>query len=769
MNRAITFFCLLTSVFYSSFCAASDWAQWRGPEQNGLSRERHLPEKWSPDGENLLWTQPVGGMSSPIVMNGKLFTITRVGEDAAPDTLIPGPRTQESIVCLDAETGKPLWEYRENITQSEVPFHRLGWSNPVGDPKTNRVYALGVQCSLLCLDGDSGKVIWKRQLTEEFGMISTFGGRTPSPALDEDQIIVGGVAFGWGDHARAQHRVFAFNKSTGELNWSNGTGGTPVDAPYNTPIVSTIDGVRLVMLGAGDGGVHAFKVRTGEKVWSFKASKRGLNASVLVDGTRVYICHSEENLDNSAMGSVICIDVADHKPKIVWRDDGIEAGFGSPTINGNNLYVVDNKGAIFGLDATDGKQYWKQNGGTIGKASLVFADDKLYMAEANGRFSILKPGPKKCVVLSRVDLDEKLGREYAIFGSPAIANGRIYLQCANRMYCIGPKVATPGNDPVPMMALEPAIDAKNPPAASWIQVRPADLLLRPGQKATLTAWAFDAKGRPLGQVKADKWAIGQLAIPAAPTATPGTPPTPVGNLKGDLDADGAFTAASGPHQGGAIVATAGGVAGFARVRVLPPLPWKFDFEQNPLDKPPLTWLGAGGKFAVHDDKGNKVLVKLTDFDLYYRARTNFGAVDMSNYTLQADVKVGEKNLGGERQMPDPGIINSRYVLVLLGNHQRVQIHIWPTTLPYSLNKTIPYKWEPNKWYTMKLRVEQAADKAIVRGKVWPIDQKEPDAWTVELEDTLPNRNGNPGLFGHSLVGAAKSEISYDNILVSDNK
>lgn len=768
MNRAITFFCLVTSVFYSSFCAASDWAQWRGPEQSGLSRERHLPEKWSPDGENLLWTQPVGGMSSPIVMNGKLFTITRVGEDQAPDTLIPGPRTQEAIVCLDAETGKPLWEYRENITQSEVPFHRLGWSNPVGDPKTNRVYALGVQCSLVCLDGDSGKLIWKRQLTEEFGMISTFGGRTPSPAVDEDQIIVGGVAFGWGDHARSQHRMFAFNKATGELNWSNATGGIPVDAPYNTPIVSTIDGVRLVMIGAGDGGVHAFKVRTGEKVWSYKASKRGINATLLVDGTRVFICHSEENLDNAAMGSVICIDVADHKPKVIWRDDGIEAGFGSPTLNGNNLFVVDNKGAVFSLDATDGKQYWKQNCGTIGKASLVFADDKLYMAEGNGRFSILQPGPKKCKVLSRVDLDEKLGREYAIFGSPAIANGRIYIQCANRMYCVGPKVPTQGNDPVPMTAIEPVLNT-NPLTAAWIQVRPADLLLRPGQKATFTAWAFDAQGRSLGQVKADKWAIGQLAIPAAPTAPPGTPPTPVGNLKGELSAEGGFTAAGGPHQGGAIVATAGGATGFARVRVLPALPWKFDFEQNPMDKPPLTWLGAGGKFAVHDDKGNKVLVKTTDFDLYYRARTNFGAVDMSNYTLQADVKVGEKNVGGERQMPDPGIINSRYVLTLLGSHQRLQIHVWPTTLPYSLNKTIPYKWEPNKWYTMKLRVEQATDKAIVRGKVWPIDQKEPDAWTVELEDMLPNRNGNPGLFGHSLVGAAKSEISYDNILVSENK
>ena len=68
-------------------------------------------------------------------------------------------------------------------------------------------------------------------MTEEFGMISTFGGRTPSPAIDEDQVFIAGVAFGWGDNARSGYRVFAFDKKTGELNWTNATGGLPVDSP----------------------------------------------------------------------------------------------------------------------------------------------------------------------------------------------------------------------------------------------------------------------------------------------------------------------------------------------------------------------------------------------------------------------------------------------------------------------------------------------------------------------------------------------------------
>ena len=362
---------------------------------------------------------------------------------------------------------------------------------------------------------------------------------------------------------------------------------------------------------------------------------------------------------------------------------------------------------------------------------------------------------------------KSLAREYAIFGSVAIANGRVYLQTASGMFCIGNGSSQETAEAPMESPKEEPIDPANPPPVAHVQVRPADLVLRPGQSAKFTAWAFDEKGRSLGQVNAN-WSLGQLALPAAPNS-PSTQPTLVGNLKGAISTGGEFTAAPGAHQGGAIVATVGTIHGQARVRVLPPLPWRFDFESNPLDKPPLTWLGAGGKFSVVADGTNKSLVKLTDFDLYYRARTNFGTADMANYTLQADVKVGQKVIAGERQMPDSGIINSRYVLELLGNHQRLQSHVWPPTLPYSLNKTIPYEWQADKWYTMKLQVQQSSGKAIARGKVWPKGESEPRQWTIELEDEMPNRCGNPGLFGHSLVGAAKSLIYFDNILVTANE
>jgi outer membrane protein assembly factor BamB len=792
---------------------AGDWYQWRGPEQNGVSREKGLPESWSPEGENLVWSNDCGGMSSPIVMNGKVYTYTRVGEVPAGEgftaTSDPGPKTQEAFTCIDARTGKIIWRDLENMTMTDVPFHRVGWSNPVGDPKTGRVYGLGAQCMLQCFEGDSGKIVWQRQMTEEFGMISTFGGRTPSPAIDDDILYIAGVSFGWGDHAGGQHRIFAFDKSTGQLLWSNGTGGVPVDAPYNTPVIAVINGEKQVVFAAGDGGIHSFQARTGVKAWSFKGSKRGMSSSVIVDGNLVYATWDLDNFDSTKLGRVVCLDgasIKDGSPKEVWRLDGVEAGFPTGTIYDGVLYIPTNIGQIFAIDAKTGKLKYKQGFGTIGKASLVFADGKLYYPEANGRMCILRPGPKKFEVVHKVELEEKLGREYVIFGSVAIANGQIFLQAANKMYCIGPKEPKVESDPIPEPVKEEPVATRSAP--SVVQVVPADVVLRPGETAKFSVRVFDGNGRPMpGIAGSMQWSIGQLTMPPprarpaallrtdsmsganptappppaptpapAPTTAPASQPTKAGNLEGAVDASGVFTAAAGPLQGGAVIAKVGAIEGQARVRVLPPLPWKFDFTDTPPGKPPFTWIGAGMKFASRELDGQNVLVKLTDIPLYARARTYFGTPEQSGYTIQADVRVTEMVIEEQgrpvRQMPDVGVINTRYVLELKGSKQTLGIHSWPAALPrderapgLATHAAILFPWKANTWYRQKLAVERSGDKTIAKGKVWEANQPEPSDWTITMEDPTPNATGAPGLWGFSNF----QEIYYDNVVVSETK
>ena len=187
-------------------------------------------------------------------------------------------------MCLNADTGKLIWEHRFNIFMSDVPPHRVGWASPVGDPSTGNIYVLGVGGSLLALSKD-GKVLWERSLGEDFGLLTTHGGRTVSPIIDQDNVIVSGVTFSWGTQSGGVHRFMAFDKKTGEVIWTSAPGGRPYDTTYAPPIIADVGGMRLLIQGTSDGFVHAIKPGTGEPVWKIEVSKRGLNTGVVVSGT----------------------------------------------------------------------------------------------------------------------------------------------------------------------------------------------------------------------------------------------------------------------------------------------------------------------------------------------------------------------------------------------------------------------------------------------------------------------------------------------------
>jgi outer membrane protein assembly factor BamB len=215
-----------------------DWTYWRGPESNGISRETGLIDDWDPKGgpnSNVAWSRDdLGGRSTPIVMNGKLYTVVR----ADPGT----PREGEKVVCVDAATGVTIWENRFNVWLSDVPDTRVGWSSCVGDPETGNVYALGVCGLFQCIDGETGERIWGMPLHEQFGLLSTYGGRTNFPVICEDLVIISAIVIGWGDMAKPAHRFLAFDKLTGDVVWFRGTTPLPYDTTYSSPTITVLQG-----------------------------------------------------------------------------------------------------------------------------------------------------------------------------------------------------------------------------------------------------------------------------------------------------------------------------------------------------------------------------------------------------------------------------------------------------------------------------------------------------------------------------------------------
>ncbi|HEY0431460.1 MAG TPA: PQQ-binding-like beta-propeller repeat protein [Pyrinomonadaceae bacterium] len=725
----------LLSIFLNVFIAfllvapalGNDWAEWRGPHRDGVSAEKGLPTSWAPSGANVAWKAPYGGRSAPIVMNGHLYLQNTAGQ---------GETEQERLMCFNADTGKLLWEHRFNVYLSDVPPHRVGWASPVGDPATGNVYTFGVGGNLIALTSE-GKVLWERSLGEDFGLLTTHGGRTVSPLIDGDLLITSGVTFAWGQTGRGAHRFMAFDKKTGETMWVSTPGGRPYDTTYAAPIIVNVNGTRLLIQGGSDGFVYAIKAQTGEPVWKYEISKRGINTGVAVHGTTAILTHSEENLESSEMGMMVAVDANSKgeikKEQVKWSTFGWQGGFSSPVLDGDRLYQLDNSANLGAFDVNTGKQLWLKNLGTIQKASPVFADGKLYVGTENGKFYILKPSATGCEILDEDQLGTAALPE-AIIASAAVANGRIYFVTDSTLYSIGKKGKTSDEK----LSGDGPANSSNP--ATYIQVVPTELILKPGDKVNFRVRLFDAQGNFIREEPSATWALDQL--------------------KGAVT-NGQFTAvADSIAQAGSVKATVGGITGSASVRVFSPLPWSENFDALALNSVPAGWTNTTMKFAVRELSGNKVLVKTTEgSSLLSRARAYMGPSDFSNYTVEADINATQKR----RQQGDGGVIAQRYSLTLYGNSQMLHLEPWQPETKRTV--TIPFAWKPDTWYRMKLQVENLPDgKVRARGKVWLASEPEPSLWMIERIDPLPNRQGAPGIFGSALA-----ELYFDNVKVYKNQ
>ncbi|QDV72795.1 outer membrane biogenesis protein BamB [Botrimarina mediterranea] len=757
---------------------AADWPNWRGPTYDGVSTETGLVEKWNPEGgegSNLLWKRDdLGSRSTPIVMNGKLYVLTR----DQPGTENEG----EKVVCVDASSGKTIWEHRFNVYLSDVPDTRVAWSSVVGDPETGRVYAQGVCGYFCCLDGDSGKLVWEHSLHEELGLLSTYGGRTNFPIIHEDTVILNAVVIGWGDTpkwglmAKPAHRFMGFDKATGELRWLSGTTLIPDDTTYSSPALATLAGHRAMVFGSGDGMVWAMQAGTGKPLWKFPLSRRGMNLSPVVgpDG-RVYTGHSEENMVGNTMGAVVALDgtmVGAEEPndlsgKELWIKYQEMVGKSSPVLVDGRLYAVSDTAKMHVYNAATGEILNRRPArlGRVMRGSLLYADGRIYACSEGGEWSVWKPTEEG---VEKVDSVSLHGEQ--VDASPIVAGGRIYLTTGAAMYCIGNEESVKANSDHKAATPEP------PPLTdkrvAQVQIVPWDVLLAPGEEQKYKVRLYNAKGQFLREAAPNKVSFGVSG-------------------PGNISKEGVYKAPATEKSDTALVlCEIEGISAEGRVRVIPPLPWSYDFEDGAEDVP-LTWVGGRVRYVLRkSDDGNHYIAKPTELPtrpgapttkLGTRSQMWMGSPKLSNYTVQADVQLQEgvsgESTGGGRvpegppaaasavKLPSVGLINSGYTFSLFGPNQEARIYSWGVDNKRT-KAAEAMELTSGVWYSMKLKVTPNAEKkvAIVQAKVWPRDSAEPAEWTLEFEDEAPQLQGSPGLFGD----AKEAEFFVDNLTVTPN-
>ena len=426
------------------------------------------------------------------------------------------------------------------------------------------------------------------------------------------------------------------------------------------------------------------------------------------------------------------------------------------------VYSTIKRGELVCLDASTGEEHWvlKLAPDQI-HASPTWADGRLYVPMFNGKVFVVEDAGDNGKVINEIDLGS------ACLAAPAVAHGRVFVQSKKKLYCFGSK------SPAPPFVVKPKeefkhilIDPPSKDSAVSLQVVPAEFGLNAGNKLTFDVFTLDSNGKRIAKINGsgsdtnnlnwEKW------IP------------PTAKVKSKVDAeieDGVLVAdINASLSAGALKVSNGSLFGVTRGRILPSLPYSEDFENGfefshassdsiSFSYPPLPWLGARMRWQVQDMEENNVAGNTLDRVLFQRAINFIGHTDMTDYIMQADVMTD----GDRRTKSNIGLIHQRYIFVLVGNSQKLEV----VSNFDRFRHSVPFSIKTKTWYRLKTSVViDEMGKGMIRAKAWPKDDEEPNEWTLEIEHADAHTHGAPGIYAMS--PQSKKKVYIDNISITQN-
>lgn len=379
-----------------------DWPQWRGPRQDGISRETGLLPQWPAAGLQQLWRQPLeGGFSSVAVVGPRAYTMCGTASDG------------ESAVCLDAFNGKPLWKTRVG------DFYQCSYGNgPRATPAIDagRVYVLGAKGGLACLDAANGKPVWTLDLIAKFGGAAPDYGFSASPVIFDNMLVIV-VGAGKG------RSLAALDKSTGNVLWTSLD-----DKPgYSTPIRVGVGGVPqiIVLMGEALVGVSA---AAGREFWrhEWKTSQDANVATPIVAGNRLFI-----STGYGTGCALFELNVEGGRPaaKQLWANKKMANHQATSVLLDGYLYGFNDR-FLTCMDFATGDVKWKQRG--FNRGSLLAAGGRLIIyAERGGALALAAASPEKYQEISQTKvLDDQT------WTVPTLSAGRLFVRNEKEIVCL---------------------------------------------------------------------------------------------------------------------------------------------------------------------------------------------------------------------------------------------------------------------------------------------------------------------------------------------
>jgi outer membrane protein assembly factor BamB len=419
LNRWQATFWTVAATLLAAAPAKSDWPQWQGVDRNAISKETGLLAEWPKEGPPLAWKSRGlgGGDSAPSVTGGRVFAMSYRGVD-------------EVAWALSEQDGKEVWVTRLGpVLNQSWPQSKEGpGCTPTVDG--DLIYVEGLAGGVSCLQARDGKVVWQRNLEQDFGGVVPTWSYRESPLIDGDKVICtpGGEDV----------TMVALNKKSGETVWKSQVPGSP-KAAYASPIAVEFGGQRQYIQFT-QRSVIGVAAADGKFLWSYKrpSNSYGINCStpLYYDG-KVFAASAYgqggglAKLTKTETNSIIAEEVffskkmQNHHGGVILFDGCL---YGA---NGGN-----EGGALACLDSETGNVLWDERDDTerrAPKGSLALADRRLYYRTEKGVMLLIEPSRKEYIERGRFEQPER--SKLPAWSHPVIANGKLYLRDQELLLC----------------------------------------------------------------------------------------------------------------------------------------------------------------------------------------------------------------------------------------------------------------------------------------------------------------------------------------------
>jgi len=438
MKRLLISFAGIFCTLCAALVHAENWPQWRGPNYDGSSSEKNLPEHFSKT-ENVAWRAPLPGPSgaTPVIWGDAVFVNS---VDVEKKTRV--------ALCLDRKTGQVKWQKEIGPGISHDNMSNYASPSPVTDGSV--VYFYYGNGELVCFDMEGNK-IWSRDIQKDYGAFAYQWTYSASPTLFNGklyvQVLQRDVPVNGRGGAHNDSYLLALEPKTGKEIWKHVRASDAMAESleaYSTPIPFTHNGRTEILITGGD-CITGHDPATGKELWrwgTWNLQKKGdwrlvpspsAGAGVALacgpKGSPIFAVKLGGNgkLDDSALA---------------WKstDRDVTSDVPTPLFYKGKFFILNGgKKKLLCVEPSDGKVLGSVDLDTraVFESSPTAADGKIYMMDHPGTVFVVSADPASFKLLGSAMMGDE--GDNKLRASVAISQSQLFIRTGKSLYCVGKK------------------------------------------------------------------------------------------------------------------------------------------------------------------------------------------------------------------------------------------------------------------------------------------------------------------------------------------